>query len=198
MVLLNGETDTASELLAVQGILHWLACRRKRKRLAGQQSLTDGENISGVQGIVSEKPEKTAMQLVRAGFRDDVDGCTARSTELRHVVTTVDLEFLDGVLAYRQAHPTRIIVGFASIHGDAVATAIAAVKRQAALWCLFGAEICVVGDSVGIADPRRKQGERQIVAAINRQIGDVILSERIGLTAPLRLDRRRRGAHFND
>src|SRR5208283_3906203 len=170
LVLLDREPHTATELLAVQGILHWLARRRKRKRLAGLQRLTDGENISGVQGIVSKKTEKTAMQLVRAGFRDDVDRCTARSTELRHVVTAVDLELLDRILAYRQAHTTRVIVGFASIHGHAVASAVAAVKRKPALWRLFGPEIGIICDGVRIAYSRRQQGKRQIIAAINRQV----------------------------
>src|SRR5438552_2457362 len=66
------------------------------------------------------------------------------------IVAPVDLEFLHRILAYVQAHTTRIVVCLASIDGYVVAPSVAPVEREAALRGLLHSKIGVVGNSVGI------------------------------------------------
>src|SRR6202049_905651 len=114
------------------------------------------------------------MELVRAGFGDDVNGGAARATQFRRIVAAVDLKFLDSVLAERKADTARIIVGLATINRDAVAPAVAAIKRKTALGSLFDAKILVTGKARGIGHARHEQSKGKIIAAVNGKFSDVL------------------------
>ena len=97
--------------------------------VAGLKGLAFGKGVGGVQGIVAEKSIDTSVDQVCACFGDDIDGRAARATQFRGIVAAVDLKLLDCFLAQGQADTTRIVVGFAAIDRDAVAAAVATVKR---------------------------------------------------------------------
>ena len=85
------------------------------------------------------------MRCVGARFSDNVDGSATCTTEIGGIVAAIDLEFLHGILTYVQTDSACIIVRLAPVDGDAVASAVASIKREAALRCLFHAEIGIVG-----------------------------------------------------
>ncbi len=137
------------------------------------------------------------MQLVRAGFGDDVDHSAARSAQFSRIVAAVDLKLLYSILAQRETHSTRVIIRFPTVHRDAIASAIAAVERKAALGCLLDSKILVGGQPRRIRDTRRQQSEGKIIATADGQVVEVFFRERIRLTASLGLHHRQLGTHFN-
>ena len=69
-------------------------------RVHRQAGAVIGERIC-VQAFVAEEPECPTVKVIRAGFRDDVDGSATGAADLRRVVVSVHLEFLHRVLAER-------------------------------------------------------------------------------------------------
>ena len=128
------------------------------------------------------------MNFVGAGLGHNVDGTARRSSQIRRVVAAIDLEFLDRILADRETHAASIISGFATIHGDAIASAVAAVKGMSTLRCLFYSEILVAGQPRGVGNARRQQSKCEVIAAINGQVSDVLLVDPVGLASPLGFD----------
>jgi hypothetical protein len=63
--------------------------------------------------------EKITVRLVRAALGYDIEHATCGATELRHVITLDDLEFLDGLL--RDGRPDavhRVVQGVDTVHGN--------------------------------------------------------------------------------
>src|SRR5260370_11182505 len=120
--------------------------------LTGLQCLSTGERVSGVHGIIAEISVEAAVQLIGAGFRDDVDRCATRAPKVRCIIAAVDLKLLNRILAQRETHSARVIIGFSAVDGDAVASAVAAVKGQAALPGLLDSKILVGSQPGGVRD----------------------------------------------
>ena len=142
-----------------------------------------------------KKANRPAVQGVGAGLGDDVDGSAAGPTQLSGIVAAVDLELLHRVLADIQTHTTGLVVRLATVYGHAIAAPVAAIKGQATLWSLLHAVVGVTGDDVGVAHARHQQGEGEIVAAIDGQIGNLPFANAIRLAAPGSLNHRRRFVH---
>src|SRR5438270_6541662 len=199
LVFLDGEADRPAELLTGEGIFYMgtlnIRCRGI-KRLAGRQSLADGERIGCIQGIIAEIAEEAAMNLIAAGLGDDVDGRAAGAAQIGSIVAPVDLEFLYRVLAHVQAHAAGIIIHFAAIHRNTIAAAVTSVEGKSALRRLLDAVILVRGEPRGIRNGRSQQGKGQIVAAIDWQVADGLLRHDIGLRASLGFDNRRLCRNF--
>ena len=107
------------------------------------------------------------------------------------------MELLNRVLAKGQPNSARVIISFSTVHGDAIASAVAPIKREAALRGLLNPKILVRGKPCGIRDTRSEQSKSEVIAPINREIGDIVLRERVGLACPLCFHERRCGGHFH-
>src|SRR5260370_8261192 len=82
--------------------------------LTGLQCLSTGERVSGVHGIIAEISVEAAVQFIGAGFRDDVDRCATRSTEISRIIAAVDLKLLHRILAHRETHTPAIVITFSA------------------------------------------------------------------------------------
>ena len=136
LVFRDREARRAAKLIAGQGILRIDAVNVRLGRIENRtrrQRLRTGKRVSGIQRIIAKITVKGAVQLVRPGLGDDVNRCAARSPELRRVIAAVDLKLQNRVLTQRETHSTRVIIGFPTVNGDAIAAAIAAIERKAAL-----------------------------------------------------------------
>ena len=56
------------------------------------------------------------------------------------------------------------------------------------MWCLLDSEVLVPGQPAGIGDTGGEQGKREVIAAVNGQVGDVLLCDGVGLAAALGFD----------
>src|SRR4029077_17543837 len=125
----------ASKLIALQGILNGSAHAirlRRIENLTACQRLRARKRVRGIHRIIAEIAVKGAVQLVRPGLGNDVDRRPACSAQLRRVIAAVDLKLLNGVLAQSETHSAGVIIGFSTVNGDAIASAIAAIERKAA------------------------------------------------------------------
>src|SRR5208282_887690 len=163
----------------------------------GSEGRTESKWISGVHGIVAEKTIESAVRSVGARLGDNVDGRAGGCSQVGAVIAAIDLKFLYVVLAYGKANAAAIARGLATVDGDAVAAAIAAVERQPALRCLLDSEILVTRESSGIRYTRREQSKRKVIAPINRQVGNILLRDRVGLAASFRFHHRRLVGHLD-
>ena len=171
LFFLDGEADCAAELLTIKRILDRLALcigRGRIERHSRLQRLTKRKWVAGIHRIITEKAVETAMHVVGAGFRHNVDGCATGPTEFGGIVAAVDLEFLHRILAQGQAHAALIVIGFATVHGHAVSPAIASVKRRSALGRLLHTKILVVSQPGRVSRARHQQGESKVIAAADR------------------------------
>src|SRR5579863_5575381 len=98
--------------------LGWIEC------LTWLQRLSDCKRVGSIHRVIAEISEKTAVQLVCAGFGDDINRGPARTAEFSRIVATVDLKLLHGVLAQGETHSARVVIGFSAVHRDAIASAI--------------------------------------------------------------------------
>src|ERR1035441_76751 len=92
-VFLDGEADCAAELLTIKRILDRLALcigRGRIERHSRLQRLTKRKWVAGIHRIITEKAVETAMHVVGAGFRHNVDGCATGPTEFGGIVAAVD------------------------------------------------------------------------------------------------------------
>ena len=144
-----------------------------------------------------EETEQRASQAVGAGLRDDVDDAAPRAAVLGGVVGPVDLELLHRFLADGGPHAAAGVVCFAAVHGDAVAAAVAAVKRNAAVGRLLHAKAVGVGQGLRVGDARRQQSKRKIIAAVDGQIAHRQLVDGVGLLRALGLNQRRFPAYLH-
>ena len=142
-------------------------------RVHRQAGTVVGERV-GVQTFVAEEPKCPTVKVIRAGFRDDIDGSAAGATDLRRVVVSVHLEFLHGVLAEGVGAEAGAsgglaeeeIIGIAAVHQQGVRGAALAGKRE-------------VAATSGVLDhawrQRRKVDE---VAPVDRKVGHCALTYR--------------------
>src|SRR5205807_9536329 len=107
LVLLKGEAQRAAELIALQSVFGRSALGGGGKRAARSQGLGDRKRIACIQGVVAEKAVQAAVQIVGAGFGNDVDGGAAGRAQFSRVVAAVDLEFLHRILAEGEPDPAR-------------------------------------------------------------------------------------------
>src|SRR5262249_18020092 len=110
----------------------------------------------------------------------------------------IDLEFLYRFLANGGANTTAAIVGLTTVHGDVVAAPIASVKRQTAVRRLLHSEAVGVSLRLRIRNPGGEQGERKVIAAIDRQVRDGRVVDRIRLLRSLALDQRQLDRDLHD
>ena len=167
------------------------------ENFAGRKRLSECERIARIQGAVAEIAVHAAVDLVAAGFCDDVHGRARGAAQIRAVVASVHLKFLDRVLAHGEAHAAGIVARFAAVNRDAVAAAVAAVKGKAALRSLLDAKILIVREPGGVGDTGQQQGEVEVIAAVNRKILDILLRDGIGLAATFGFDDGRSGGDFH-
>src|SRR5215470_12939851 len=113
--------------------------------------------------------------MVCTGFGDDIDRRTGRRPKLGCIIAAIDLELLNGVLAHGETHAPAVAGGLTTVHSDAVSSAVAAIEGEPALRCLLDSEILVACQPGGIGDAWSEQREGQVVAAVYRKIGDVLL-----------------------
>src|SRR5229473_5464283 len=199
-VFLDREAGRAPKLVAAQGILGRLALTVRLswiEDLTGLQRLSASKRVSGVHGIIAEISVEAAVQLIRAGFRDDVDRRATRSTEISRIIAPVNLKLLNRILAQRETHTARVIIRFSAVDGDAIASAVAAVKGQAALRCLLDSKILVGSQPGGVPDTRSQKSECQIITTVNGELSDILLRECIRLAPSLGLHGGKFGRHFH-
>ena len=67
---------------------------------------------------MAKETKGAAVYGVRTPLRDNIDHRAARAAELRGVIASVDLEFLDRFLADRRPHAAPGVVHFPAIHTD--------------------------------------------------------------------------------
>src|SRR5205085_2645291 len=125
------------------------------------------------------------------------DRRTARAAQVRAVVAAINLKLLDVILADGETNATRITIRLTSVNRDAVAAAVTAIKREAALRRLFDAKILVVGQPRGIRHARHQHRKCKVVAAVDRQIRDIVLCESIRLASSLGLNDGRLRTYFH-
>src|SRR5260370_39937234 len=89
-----------------------------------------------------------------------------------------------------------VTLASAAVDGHAVAGACAVVKRQPALGRLLYEKILVGGEPCRSRYTGRQQCKSKIVAAVNRQIANVCLSDRVGLVRLVDFDNRRLRGYF--
>jgi len=138
------------------------------------------------------------VDVISARFCDDIDGRAGCAAQIGAIVAAIHLELLHGVLTHRQANAASIVAGLAAVNGDAVAAAVAAVEGKAALRSLFHAKILIVREAGGIGDTGEEQGKIEIVAAVNREVIDILLGDGVGLAATFGFDDGRCGGDFHD
>src|SRR5262249_14333627 len=171
-VLVEGEAHAAAELLTVESVLGSVPLKiglRRIEHLPGLQRLSESKRVARIHGIVTEEGIEAAMQIVGSRLADDVDTGSAGASQLSRVIAAVDLELLHSILAQCEARSAGIIVGFAAIHGHAVATAVASIEREPALRRLLDAKILVSRHPSGIRNSGRKQSESQVIASVDGQ-----------------------------
>src|SRR5579872_4523780 len=197
--MLNWESDGAAVLIAAECVLYRLAEGGEVEIAEGwikRKCRVESEWVASVEGIIAEEAIERSVDIVGAGFRDDVDGRAACAAEIGGVVAAIHLKFLDGILADREANTARVVERLAAVDGYAVPAAIAAIEGKAALRRLLDAKILIVGNAGGVGDAREQKGESEVVAAINRKVCDVVLRHRVCLAAALRFDHGRRRCDF--
>ena len=142
-------------IIAVRRRIDWLSLRigdGRIEHIARLQRLAEREWIPCIHSIVAKKPVESSVGLICARLGDDIKRPAARSAQLRRIVAAVDLKFLNGILTDRQPDAAGVVVRFAAVHSDAVASSIAAVERESAVRRLLDPEICVESQSRGIGD----------------------------------------------
>ena len=115
------------------------------------------------------------MVVIGSGLGNDVDVGPACTTQAGSIVAAVNLEFLNALLAEGKANAASVIIRFSAIDRHTVASAIAAIKRETASRGLHNPVVLAAGDMHRIADARREQRVGEIVAPVNRKLGDVLI-----------------------
>src|SRR5262249_23688775 len=141
-----------SELLAIRIRLHAnqaviLKCQR--------------EWIAGIQALMAEEAKNRSPQEVGSALGDDVDHTSSRRAVFGGVVSTVDLELLDDLLADRRPHAAASVIGFSAIHTDAVSPPVTAVEGEAAIGRLLHAKTGPVRQGLRVRHPWSQQDERE-------------------------------------
>ena len=139
---------------------------------------------------MAEEAEGVAVELVRAGFRDDVDDATESVAEFGRVRVAVDLKFLGRFLADGRTDATAGIVEvLQAIDEEAIATTVRAAEREARVGSLDRAIGRIVYEEGSFDDAGGEESEVEIVAAIDRKIIDAHLLDRVGLLGALDFNR---------
>ncbi len=177
LVLDDRSANRAAEVVALQLVLRLV------------RSLE--EVVLRVQRVAAAEVEAAAAELVRAAAGDDVDLRAAGLAELRAVAVAQDLELLDRL--DRRVDEDRAVradvvvvraVDRPEIRGD-----VAAADRE-----VRAAEQALVLDveEIGGAHAGHQRGELQEVAAVQRQLADLLSGDHAGDVAAEHLDRGRR------
>src|SRR4029077_6737280 len=94
-----------------------------------RQGRVEGKWVAGIHRIVAEKAIQAAVRGVGTRLGHNVEGSAGSPPQFRGVIAAIALEFLHGVLAYRQALAPAVAGGLATVHRDTVSSAITAVER---------------------------------------------------------------------
>ena len=133
--------------------------------------------------------ERGAVELIGAGFRNDVDGCGGMVTVARRQRTRFDLEFLECIgKRRRKVEVVERIVMRPAIHdvGDAVGGAAGNRDRRGG--------IVLVRLKVGRRRRRRQAREQDQLgrlSAVQRELGDALVVDDLSDAGASRLDERR-------
>ncbi len=114
------------------------------------------------------------MNIVRSGFRDDVDHSACSTAELGAETVANYLKFLNAFLADRRLHAARGVQRLSAVNLHHVAAPIISSKRESRLRGLRDAKIRGICDIVGIDYSRREQRIIQEITPVDRKIGDLL------------------------
>ena len=177
--LFSGTAERAAELLLLERRLRQLDRRSRRIEII--------EIPAAVQRAIAVEPERVCGDPIGSAPRDDVHDAAGGLSELRRIRVHHHLELAHGVLAEHRAHAaSRIVVVVEAVDGDVVGPRALAREREPRR---LGRSL--VQRAIG-RDAGREHGKRDVIAAIDRQLGDLPLGNDRGHDGPLDVDERER------
>jgi hypothetical protein len=173
LVVDQGAAEGPAEVVAIEGVL-------------GLARLLQ-EVVRGVQRVVAPEVEGAAVERVLAAAGDDVDLRARGLAELGAVAVAMDLELLDGL--DRGVDEDRAVAADVVVVG-AVDRPHVGVDRAPGDGEVDAAHEALVGDveaRLGLADAGHQQRELDEVAAVERQLADLLAGDEAGDVAALGL-----------
>ncbi len=140
--------------------------------IAGRGIDLSGERVACLEGLVAEKTEDVAVEVVGSALGDDVDDATGGAAVLRIVITEDELKFLYGFLGNGGADAVDGVVdGVGAVNADHVGTGARAAHIEAAIGSRAD------GGRDVASGLRVDEREIDVAAAVNGEVLDAALPD---------------------